>query len=203
MDLINTRNIYRLSDREIWITLCLTLTCGWGVVIELFLLHEVNAVDQKQGWTLVFLCLSSYLNVHWSCLRCPAYCSVDWSRTERPPAWHAEQSGRHFWYTQMFYFYECGIKPMGWSALLFHSSHIAFIRRGPFHHFYFLLFFSLPLFFFCFLLVFRLYFSHFRKRNIIYCQLTLWSRDLLQNLTVAQRVSIYAYKSPLFNVNFM
>jgi hypothetical protein len=118
----------------------------------------------------------------------------------RASAWRAEQSGRHFWYTQMFYFCECRIKPIVLTSGSFAEAHsIIFI----FFLSLFLLFFSLPLFFFCFLFAFRLYFSRFGKRNIIYCQLTLWSRVRLQKLTVAQRVSIYVYKRPVLNVNFI
>jgi hypothetical protein len=73
-----------LCGREVWIMLYLTLSCGWGVVIKLFLLHEVNAVDQKQGWALVFLWLSSYLNVHWSCWRCPRCGSLGRPRSQQP-----------------------------------------------------------------------------------------------------------------------
>lgn len=83
---------------------CLIGKCGSfcirnQVVFEVwwynFLLHEVNAANQKQGWAVVFLWLSSYLNVHWSGWRCPVCGSIGRSRSHGMTKKAEHRSGAH------------------------------------------------------------------------------------------------------------
>jgi hypothetical protein len=110
-----------MSDRGLRTTLYLRPSCGRGVVTELFLLHEVNAVDQKQGWTLVFLCLSLYLNVHWSRWGSCGHGLLDRSWRERPCDMPRKAEGASGIHT-LLYLYECPIGPTVPSVLFFHSS---------------------------------------------------------------------------------